>query len=617
MKKLIYPLLLSSLLLGACGQTDSTSTSSSSSSTAAVSGSAAVTNVSTTLDDSVDYYGSYEEEDVDASYDEATATQLELNGSDTTAVDGVSVEDQTVTITQAGTYVVSGSLSNGQLVVNVNKEEKVHLIFAGVTITNEDEAAVVIEQAEKVITTLASDTTNTLTDGSSYTLAEGETEPDAAFYSKEDLSINGDGTLVITGNYSNGLRSKDDLVLAGGTIEITAKNNAIKGKDSVSILAGNYTLNTTEGDGIQANNTEDAEKGYVAIDGGTFTIQSGRDGIQAETNLSIQSADITIKTADGAQSQSLVTDESYKGLKAGGVMTISSGTFTIDSADDSLHANDTINIAGGTITASSGDDGIHADNELTISDGTISIEESYEGLEASVITIAGGTTHVVASDDGINAGGGSDTDETTGQFGQDSFGGGPGGDTADDSKQITITGGTLVIDAEGDGLDSNGNVTMSDGVVIVNGPTTGGNGALDYNGTFELTGGVLLAAGTTDMAMNVSGGSQQSIGISFDQTQSAETLVTLKDSQGQTILSYAPSKSYQHVVLSSPDLTDSSYTLVSGGTNDAQAVSGYYAGGTLSDGTELGTLSVTDTIANLTQSGATATTNQMGGGFGR
>lgn len=614
MKKLIYPLLLSSLLLGACGQTDSTSTSSSSSSAAAVSGSAAVANVSTTLDDSVDYYGSYEEEDVDASYDEATATQLELNGSDTTAVDGVSVEDQTVTITQAGTYVVSGSLSNGQLVVNVNKEEKVHLIFAGVTITNEAGAAVVIEQAEKVITTLASDTTNTLTDGSSYTLAEGETEPDAAFYSKEDLSINGDGTLVITGNYSNGLRSKDDLVLAGGTIEITAKNNAIKGKDSVSILAGNYTLNTTEGDGIQANNTEDAEKGYVAIDGGTFTIQSGRDGIQAETNLSVQSADITIKTADGAQSQSLVTDESYKGLKAGGVMTISSGTFTIDSADDSLHANDTINIAGGTITASSGDDGIHADNELTISDGTISIEESYEGLEASVITIAGGTTHVVASDDGINAGGGSDTDETTGQFGQDSFG---GGDTADDSKQITITGGTLVIDAEGDGLDSNGNVTMSDGVVIVNGPTTGGNGALDYNGTFELTGGVLLAAGTTDMAMNVSGGSQQSIGISFDQTQSAETLVTLKDSQGQTILSYAPSKSYQHVVLSSPYLTDSSYTLVSGGTNDAQAVSGYYAGGTLSDGTELGTLSVTDTIANLTQSGATATTNQMGGGFGR
>ena len=614
MKKLIYPLLLSSLLLGACGQTDSTSTSSSSSSAAAVSGSAAVTNVSTTLDDSVDYYGSYEEEDVDASYDEATATQLELNGSDTTAVDGVSVEDQTVTITQAGTYVVSGSLSNGQLVVNVNKEEKVHLIFAGVTITNEDGAAVVIEQAEKVITTLASDTTNTLTDGSSYTLAEGETEPDAAFYSKEDLSINGDGTLVITGNYSNGLRSKDDLVLAGGTIEITAKNNAIKGKDSVSILAGNYTLNTTEGDGIQANNTEDEEKGYVAIDGGTFSIQSGRDGIQAETNLSVQSADITIKTADGAQSQSLVTDESYKGLKAGGVMTISSGTFAIDSADDSLHANDTINIAGGTITASSGDDGIHADNELTISDGTISIEESYEGLEASVITIAGGTTHVVASDDGINAGGGSDTDETTGQFGQDSFG---GGDTADDSKQITITGGTLVIDAEGDGLDSNGNVTMSDGVVIVNGPTTGGNGALDYNGTFELTGGVLLAAGTTDMAMNVSGGSQQSIGISFDQTQSAETLVTLKDSQGQTILSYAPSKSYQHVVLSSPDLTDSSYTLVSGGTNDAQAVSGYYAGGTLSDGTELGTLSVTDTIANLTQSGATATTNQMGGGFGR
>ncbi len=130
---------------------------------------------------------------------------------------------------------------------------------------------------------------------------------------------------MITGNYSNGLRSKDDLVLAGGTIEITAKNNAIKGKDSVSILAGNYTLNTTEGDGIKRIIRKMRKR--LRCDRWRYLYdQSGRDGIQAETNLSIQSADLTIKTADGAQSQSLVTDESYKGLKAGGVMTISSGT---------------------------------------------------------------------------------------------------------------------------------------------------------------------------------------------------------------------------------------------------------------------------------------------------
>ncbi|WP_312498586.1 carbohydrate-binding domain-containing protein [Enterococcus sp.] len=620
MKKIIYPLLLSTLLLGACAQSDTTSSSSSSAAAATSGSAAAVTNVSTTLDDTTDYYGTYEDEDVDASYDESAATTITLNDDATEAADGVTVDGQTVTITQEGTYVVNGSLSDGQLIVNVDKEAKVHLIFNGVTISNESGAAVVVEQAEKVITTLASDTTNTLTDGSDYTLADGETEPDAAFYSKEDLSINGDGKLVITGNYSNGIRSKDDLVLAGGTYEITAKNNAIKGKDSVSILAGQYTLNTEEGDGIQANNTEDTAKGYVAIDGGTFTIQSGRDGIQAETNLSIQNADISIQTADGAQSQSISTDESYKGLKAGGAMIISSGTFTIDSADDSLHANDTITISGGTITANSGDDGIHADNELTINDGDISIEQSYEGLESSVINIAGGTIQVVSSDDGVNAGGGSDTDEGTGQFGQDSFGGGQpgGGDEADDSKLVNITGGTLVVDAEGDGIDSNGNVTMSGGTAIVNGPTTGGNGALDYNGTFTLTGGVLLAAGTTDMAMNVSDGTQQSVAVTFDQSQSADTLVTLLDGDGNAIVSYAPSKSYQHVVISTPDLTDSSYTLVSGGSNDGESTFGYYAGGTVSDGTELGTLPVSDTIANLTQSGETASTNQMGGGgFGR
>jgi hypothetical protein len=603
MKK-IYPLFLA-LLLTACAQQSETKSASS----AAESSETAVTKVATTLENK-DYYGKYEEEDVDDSYDESAATTITLNDAQTKA-EGVTVEGQTVTITSAGTYVITGTLSDGQLKVNVDKEAKVHLIFAGVTITNTSGAAVVVEQAEKVITTLAADTTNTLTDGTSYTLAEGETEPDAVFYSKEDLSINGEGKLIIQGNYSNGIRSKDDLVLASGTYEITAKNNAIKGKDSVSILDGNYTLTTSEGDGIQSNNTEDTAKGYVAIDGGTLKIQSGRDGIQAETNLSVQAADITIKTADGADSQSLSTEESYKGLKAGQTILLTSGTYTIDSADDSIHANDTITINGGKISATTGDDGIHADNDLTINDGTIVIGKSYEGLEASVVTIAGGDIQVVSSDDGVNAGGGSDT-SGEGQFGQDSFGGPGGGDEADDSKEIILTGGTLTIDAEGDGIDSNGNVTMSGGTVLVNGPTRGGNGALDYNGTFEITGGTLMAAGTTDMAMNVSGGTQRSVAVTFDQSQAANTLISLQDAEGNVLLSYAPSKSFQHLVVSSPDLQSADYTLLSGGSNNGAAVYGFYQGGTVTDASELGTLSLTDTISNLTQSGGTAATNQMG-----
>lgn len=585
MKK-IYPLFLA-LLLVACAQQSETNSSSSATGTSE----ATVTNGSTSLEDT-DYYGKYEEEDLDASYESSSAIAIKLAGSQTEAGEGFTVDDQTVTITSAGTYMVSGSLTDGQLKINVDKEAKVHLIFAGVSITNANSSAVVIEQAEKVITTLAADTTNTLTDGTSYTFAEGETEPDAAFY------------------------SKDDLVLASGTYEITAKNNAIKGKDSVSIRDGNYTLTTSEGDGIQANNTEDATKGYIGIDGGIFTIQSGRDGIQAETNLSIQSAEMTVKTADGADSQSVVADESYKGMKAGGSILLASGSYTIDSADDSIHANDSVTINGGEISAATGDDGIHADNGLTINDGTIIVNKSYEGLEASVITIAGGDIQVLASDDGVNAGGGSDTTDS-GQFGQDSFGGGPGGgDQADDSKEVVITGGTLSIDAEGDGLDSNGNVTMSGGIVIVNGPTQGGNGALDYNGTFEITGGTLVAAGTTDMAMNVSGGTQRSVAITFDQSQAADTLITLQDTEGNTLLSYTPSKDFQHVVISSPDLQSADYTLLSGGSNSETSVYGLYQGGSVKDASELGTLSLTDTLSNLTQSGATATTNQMGG-FGR
>lgn len=523
MKK-IYPLFLA-LLLVACAQQSETNSSSSATGTSE----ATVTNGSTSLEDT-DYYGKYEEEDLDASYESSSAIAIKLAGSQTEAGEGFTVDDQTVTITSAGTYMVSGSLTDGQLKINVDKEAKVHLIFAGVSITNANSSAVVIEQAEKVITTLAADTTNTLTDGTSYTFAEGETEPDAAFYSKDDLSINGEGKLVIEGNYSNGIRSKDDLVLASGTYEITAKNNAIKGKDSVSIRDGNYTLTTSEGDGIQAN--------------------------------------------------------------------------------------DSVTINGGEISAATGDDGIHADNGLTINDGTIIVNKSYEGLEASVITIAGGDIQVLASDDGVNAGGGSDTTDS-GQFGQDSFGGGPGGgDQADDSKEVVITGGTLSIDAEGDGLDSNGNVTMSGGIVIVNGPTQGGNGALDYNGTFEITGGTLVAAGTTDMAMNVSGGTQRSVAITFDQSQAADTLITLQDTEGNTLLSYAPSKDFQHVVISSPDLQSADYTLLSGGSNSETSVYGLYQGGSVKDASELGTLSLTDTLSNLTQSGATATTNQMGG-FGR
>lgn len=605
MKKKFPVLLFSGLLLSACasGTATQSSTAKSSQKTATVK----------TTKKTSGYYGKYESEDSDESSTDAVKVDLSEN---TQEAEGVSVKDQTVTITKGGTYLLTGELA-GQVIVKAAKTEKVHLILNGVTIENKSGPAIDIEQAEKVTMTLQKDSLNTLTDGTDYSLADNATEPDAALYSKEDLSLNGSGKLVVTGNYSNGIRSKDDLVISSGEYEVTAKNNALKGKDSVSIKSGTFTLKTTEGDAVQSDNTASG-KGTLAIDGGTFTITSGRDGIQAATDLLIQNAKITIKTADGAATADPDKNESYKGLKAGNSIQVSSGTVAVDSADDAVHSDQDVIISGGTFTLSSGDDGIHADQNLTIKNGKITIEKSYEGLEASVIDYQGGTTRLTASDDGVNAGGGSDTDQSSGKFGADSFGGGPGGgDQADSSKQVKLSGGILVVDAEGDGLDSNGNIEMSDGVVVVNGPTRGGNGALDYNGTFTLTGGTLAAAGTTDMAQNVSDTSTQTaVKITFDQQQAKDTLISLKNESGDTVISFAAAKAFQSLILSTPALKSGNYTLTSGGTNSGTDESGVYLAGKASGDTTLGTLKISSTVANLTQSGEASSGQGTPGGAG-
>lgn len=622
LKKIMASLLVASTVLGACSSKAATSASDSTSVSDNDSSSAQVENLATSSSSATEtldnYYGTYEEEDLDASYDEDSATKITLGATSEVTGDGATVADQVVTITAAGTYVVSGTLTDGQLVVNVGKEDKVHLILDGVDITNTSGPAIDIEQGEKIITTLAPDSENTLADGENYELSDGETEPDATFYSKEDLVINGSGSLTVTGNYSNGIRSKDDLILISGTYNVTAQNNAIKGKDSVAIRGGDYTLTTTAGDGIQANNAEDAEKGYVAIDGGSFAITSGQDAIQAETNLSLQNAQMTLQTAEGADSTNLDAEGSYKGLKAGGALVVASGNYELNTADDALHADDTVAINGGTITATTGDDGIHGDNSVTINEGTVTISQSYEGIEASEIYFKGGEVNVTATDDGINAGGGSDT-ASTGQFGADSFGGGGpgGGDQADDSKFIEVSGGVIQVSAEGDGVDSNGNITMIGGTLLVNGPVSGGNGALDYNGTFVQSGGTLMAAGTSEMASNISDSSSQTaVDIYFNSNQSAGTLVTLTDRSGKLVAGFVPAKDFANLVISTPDLTQNeALTLAVGGTASQVADNGLVAtDSTVEGASTLGTLTLTSVVSNVDQEGNAVSASSMGMG---
>src|SRR5690625_578261 len=418
--------------------------------------------------------------------------------------------------------------------------------------------------------------------------------------------------LVVNGNYNNGIRSKDDLVLISGTYMVNAKNNAIKGKDSVQILDGVYSLTTEEGDAIQSNNSDDEEKGFVAIDGGVFTITAGRDGIQAETTASLQAADITIQTG----AESISSEESYKGIKADVAVLIQSGTYNLDTVDDSLHSDGYITIDGGVYLINIEDDGVHADHNLTINCGNLTVANCYEVIEAAVITINDGDIQINASEDGLNASGDSGTTEESETSGDQSFGGPGGMAQADESKMIVINGGTLTVDAEGDGLDSNGNIQMTGGIVTVNGPTGNGDGAIDYDGTFELSGGILIAAGSNGMAMNVSDSSSQaSFGIYFTEAQEEGTIIGLLDSDGNAIATYQPSKTFQHLVISSPELeVGEIYTLIKGTEANGSEENGYYEDGSIINGIELGSLTLSDSITNVSETGETVSGRGMGGG---
>lgn len=509
-------------------------------------------------------------EDTDTAWDESTATKITLSG--TTAEvngSGAQAEGGIVTISAAGVYVLTGTLTAGQIYINAAKTDAVRLVLNGADITAAKNAAIYCAQADKLIVTLEQGTQNTITDAKTYTYADtAAEEPDAAFFSNNDLTLNGSGTLTVNASFKNGIGTKDDLVIAGGRYEITAENDGLRGRDSIGILDGVLRI-TAGSDGIQSNNDEDASKGWIALEGGTYTITAAHDGIQAETTLSVSGGTYTMQTGGGNTTKpaSSTTSDSYKGIKAGSSVVIDGGAFTMDCADDAVHSNGNIYIGGGEFTIKTGDDGAHADADLTIADGKIKIETSYEGLEGMTINLAGGAIDLLATDDGINSAGGSDSSAeggengAEGRFGKDQF-------AASDNCIINITGGEIKINASGDGIDANGNVTMSGGTVLVSGPTNGGNGALDYVGTFILSGGVLVAAGSTGMAQSPSTNSTQaSLMLYYSTVQKAGTSVELSDSSGKTLISFTPEKDYQCVVLSAPEMKHGeTYTVSSGGT---------------------------------------------------
>lgn len=412
----------------------------------------------------------YQAEDYYTDWNIEEVTQITLNGSEISAEGtGAEVEGSTVTITSGGTYVIGGKLNDGQIVIDSQDKEVVRLILNGAEITSSNNSPIYVKKAKKAVVSLEAGTTNKLSDSTNYILEEGMDEPDATLFSKDDLTINGTGSLIIEANYNQAIASKDELKIMEGTIEVTSVGSGIKGKDMVAIKGGNITIKATK-DGIKSTNATDSSKGFVYIEDGNFNIVAGNDGIQAETDIKVLGGSFNLntgggssngeihveelggkgaegmirpenegmtppmnqgtakpeneevtssvvqsnETSDNSEGATEETSDSFKGIKANGRISIDGGNFKIDSADDSIHSNTEIMINGGEFTILSGDDAIHADAVLVINGGNIHIDKSYEGLEANEITIAGGKTYVVASDDGVNAADGNST-ETMGR----------------------------------------------------------------------------------------------------------------------------------------------------------------------------------------------------------
>ncbi len=539
---------------------------------------------------------------------------------------GAAAEDTVLTISSAGTYVLSGTMPNGAVVVDAEDTGDVRIVFNSASIACSDGAPLFVKNADRVILSLAPGTENSLEDGASYTYAlydTGEDEPSAALFSKDDLILNGAGALNITANHNDGVTSNDDLKIIEGTLTITAVDDGIVGKDMVAVKTADITI-SAGGDGIKSTNDTDAGKGFIAIESGTFVISAGADGIQAETELFVADGDFKITSGGGADSENTpqqmqgpgqggmrpvqggkfpqppqgadsetaqgqmpqapndmqggqqppqpaqngsttapaapaedteASSGSYKALKASTFLTIKNGTFDIDSADDALHTNGSMAISDGALSIASGDDGLHADQSIAISGGTLTISKSVEGIEGFAIEISDGMLNITASDDGINVAGGNDSSGV--QNGRDRFANLEG-------ASFTISGGDITISAFGDGLDSNGSGYITGGTVFISGPENNGNGALDYNGEFLITGGTLVALGSAGMAVAPTDGTTQlTIVGNLPASQAADSTLTLKNANGEIIVTHPSAKTYQNVVISTPMLeSGQSYTLL-------------------------------------------------------
>lgn len=546
-----------------------------------------ITAESVTIDEALSKNSSTHEAESD--YTWGTASAITLNGTSiSTNSSNVTINGASATITAAGTYSISGTLTDGQIHVNTSDETPVWILLNGVSIHRSTSSPLYIEKAKKVIVVLLDNTTNTLSDGTTYVFESATTdEPNATLFSKADLTVYGNGSLKITANYNDGIASKDGLVLRSGEINVTAKDDGVRGKDYLVVRDARLNI-TSGGDGLTSDNEDDASLGYVLIDNGSFNIVAAGDGLQAETDLLLRNGAYQIITGGGS-TVAVSSSTSAKGIKGTVSTVVEGGTYSINASDDAIHSNGNVTIAGGTFSLSTGDDGLHADVSLTLNGGDINVVKSYEGFESAIISINNGTHHILASDDGVNVAGGNDGSGTNGPGGsQAGFSGSSG------NYFLYVHGGYTYVNASGDGVDVNGGVTMTKGTIIVDGPTANNNAALDYDQSFKITGGFILAVGSSGMAqMPDATSTQNSALITFSSTQTASKLIHLQTGDGKELFTFKPAKNFQSVAFSSPDLvTGGNYEVYLGGSTSGTQTDGLYSNSGYSGGTKTFSFSI-------------------------
>lgn len=541
------------------------------------------------------------EDPSDYELDSSEVVLITLNTASITVEPAVAeVSGTIVTITQAGTYKIKGTLSNGQVIVRTEDEEPVKLILDGINIKCSSSAPLFVQKARKVIIILSEGTQNFLSDGTTYTLVDGE--PGAALFSNSYLAFSGGGSLSVTANYKDGISSDDEIVIDSGTISVSAEDDGIRGKDFLYIRDGKISV-SSKGDGLKSDNSEDPSLGWIEIDTGEIGIVSDAgDGINAASTLKINDGVFDITTGGGAgtittggggpgggpgggSSGGYSGTESLKALKAGGGIEILKGTFTINSADDAIHSNSQIMIKDGNFSIATGDDAIHSDESITVNGGTIDVTKSYETLEGPVITINGGGLSLSSVDDTFNATKGTATESS-------------------DGSMLAINGGNIVANAsKGDCIDSNGNVTMTGGTLVANGPSSAPEVGADVNGTFKVTAGLLLFTGPNagNMIESISSSSTQNcIKTTFSSLLASSALFHIQDPDGNNVVTYKPVRSVYYIVVCSPDLkTGSTYSIYTGGTTTGTLTNGIYTGGIYSGGTFRKNVMISGVITNV------------------